>query len=257
MDRIFAILGDIHANLEALNVVLDDCRALGVTDFICTGDIVGYNACPHECLEIVRGLNFGAEACPVVMGNHDFYVSKKSLDRDDFNENAAQVIDWTINQLTMKDFFFLKSMPFAVTKMGMTVVHSTLDHPENFGYVFDVQQSSANFIHQITPLCFHGHTHFPYIFEKQMSGIFGIRPADLPPENDGCFELKLGRKYFINVGSVGQPRDGDPRSSYVVYNPKLKRLAFRRLEYDVVAAQERIIKAGLPSYLAERLAVGK
>lgn len=243
MDKKFAILGDIHANIDALNVVLDDCRAQGVTDFLCTGDVVGYNACPHECLEIVRSLG-----CPVVMGNHDHYVSSVQ-NLDDFNPHAAAVIEWTRGQLTDEEMEYLASLPFVKTAMGITLVHATMDGPESFGYVFDHLQAEAHFTHQITPLCFHGHTHCPMIYEKQLSAVYRIDAQD--------FRLPIGRKYFVNVGSVGQPRDGDPRAAYAIYEPKSRILTFRRLDYDIAAAQERIRMAGLPERLAERLEVGR
>ena len=243
MDKLFAILGDIHANIDALNVVLDDCRAQGVTDFLCTGDVVGYNACPHECLEIVRGLG-----CPVVMGNHDHYVSSNQ-NLEDFNPHAAAVIEWTRRQLSDEEMDYLRSFPFVATKMGITLVHATMDNPEGFGYVFDHLQAEAHFTHQVVPLCFHGHTHCPMIYEKQIGAVYRIDAQD--------FKLPIGRKYFINVGSVGQPRDGDPRAAYALYDPKARTVRFRRLEYDVAAAQARIRAAGLPERLAERLAVGQ
>ena len=243
MSKLFAILGDIHANLDALNVVLDDCRAQGVTDFLCTGDVVGYNACPHECMEIVRALG-----CPVVVGNHDYYVSSRQ-NLDDFNPAAAAVVEWTRKQLSVDEMRFLRDFPFVATKMGITLVHSTLDNPEGFGYVFDHLQAEAHFSHQVTPLCFHGHTHCPMIYEKSMNGVFRIDAQD--------FALPIGRKYFINVGSVGQPRDGDPRATYVIYDPKERKIRYRRLEYDIEAAQERVRRAGLPERLAARLAIGQ
>ena len=243
MSKLFAVLGDIHANLDALNVVLDDCRSQGVTDFLCTGDVVGYNACPHECMDIIREIG-----CPVVVGNHDFYVSSRQ-NLDDFNPAAAVVVQWTRVQLADEEVSWLRSLPFTHTQMGVTLVHSTMDNPENFGYVFDNLQAEANFLNQKTPVCFHGHTHCPMIYEKSMNGVFRIDAQD--------FKLPIGRKYFINVGSVGQPRDGDPRATYVIYDPKERTVRYRRIEYDVEAAQERIRLAGLPERLAARLAVGQ
>ena len=238
-----AILGDIHANLDALNVVLDDCRAQGVEEYLCTGDVVGYNACPHECLEVIRGMG-----CPVMMGNHDFYVST-AQDLDDFNPHAAAVVQWTREQLSEDELRWLRELPFTRTVKGVTLVHATMDRPENFGYVFDNLQADANFTAQKTPLSFHGHTHCPMIYEHSIQGVFRIDPQD--------FRLQMGRKYFINVGSVGQPRDGDPRATYVIYDSVAKTVRFRRLEYDVAAAQARIRAAGLPERLAERLAFGQ
>lgn len=248
MDKIFAVLGDIHANLDALEVVLEDCRSFGVTDFLCTGDVVGYNACPHECLDIVRGLN-----CPVVKGNHDHYVSSEQ-NLSDFHPNAAAVVEWTRRQLSDEEMTWLRDMPFTITKLGVTLVHSTMDNPEGFGYVFDHLQAETNFTFQKTPLCFHGHTHCPLIYEKQMNGIFRIDAEGLPKDT---FRLVPGRKYFINVGSVGQPRDGDSRSAYVIYNLTEKSITFRRIPYDIGRAQERIRAAGLPERLAQRLEIGQ
>lgn len=243
MEKLFAILGDIHSNIDALDAVLDDCRSQGVTDFLCTGDIVGYNACPRECLKAVRELG-----CPVVMGNHDYYIST-SRNLEDFNPHAAAVIEWTRSRLDDGEIAFLRDLPFSRTFMGITLVHSTLDNPESFGYVFDHLQAGAHFTKQVTPLCFHGHTHCPMIYEKQIGAVYRIDAQDL--------KLPAGRKYFINVGSVGQPRDGDPRSAYALYRPSTREVAFRRIEYDIEAAQGRIRAAGLPDRLAERLAAGR
>jgi len=248
MKQLFAILGDIHSNLDALNVVLDDCRKQGVTDFLCTGDVVGYNACPHECMEMVRSLG-----CPVVKGNHDHYVSSDQ-NLEDFHHNAAIVVQWTRQQLTDEEMRWLRELPFTTVKMGMSLVHSTMDNPSSFGYVFDHLQAESNFACQKTPICFHGHTHCPIIYEKQMSGIYSIEAADLPPEG---IKLFPGRKYFINVGSVGQPRDGDPRAAYALYDQQDRILRFRRLEYDIAAAQARIRAAALPERLAQRLEIGQ
>lgn len=243
MAKVFAVFGDIHSNLEALEAVLDDCRKEGVTDFLCTGDVVGYNACPRECLKIVRDLG-----CPVVMGNHDHYVSS-CRNLADFNPHAAAVIEWTRGQLIDSEISYLSSLPFTATSAGISLVHATMDGPQEFGYVFDHLQAEAHFSHQITPLCFHGHTHCPMIYEKQIGAVYRIDAQD--------FKLPMGRKYFINVGSVGQPRDGDPRAAYVIYDQANRLVKFRRIEYDIQAAQERIRLANLPERLAERLAVGQ
>ena len=243
MGKLFAILGDIHANLDALEVVLADCREQGVTDYLCTGDVVGYNACPHECLEMVRALN-----CPVVMGNHDHYVSSRQ-NLEDFNPHAAAVIEWTRKQLSEEEMCFLRSLPFVATKMGITLVHATMDNPEDFGYVFDHLQAEAHFSHQVTPLCFHGHTHVPIIYSNELDGVKHYDPID--------FQLELGQRLFINVGSVGQPRDGDPRASYVIYDMSARVIRFRRLAYDVEAAMARNRAAGLPEKCAARLEIGR
>jgi diadenosine tetraphosphatase ApaH/serine/threonine PP2A family protein phosphatase len=247
MSKLFAVLGDIHANLDALNVVLDDCRSQGVTDFLCTGDVVGYNACPHECMDIIRAIG-----CPVVVGNHDFYVSSRQ-NLDDFNPAAAAVVQWTRKQLSVDEIYWLRNLPFTHTQMGVTLVHSTMDNPENFGYVVDNLQAEANFLNQKTPVCFHGHTHVPAVFEKVGSRV----DRYAAPEPGMRVSLSFGHKYFINVGSVGQPRDGIPKASYAIYEPRSRIIEFRRVDFDIKAAADKVRRAGLPQRLADRLEIGR
>ncbi len=242
MSKKYAILGDIHGNLQALEAVLADAEDHGVDTYICVGDIVGYNANPAECLEIIR------ERCvTVVRGNHDHYVAyDESL--EDFHPLAASVIDWTRKQLTAEQIQYLRKLRFSRMVDGFTIVHSTLDMPERWGYVIDVLDADANFNYQTSSVCFHGHTHVPVVFERQgMVTRFGFT----------TYTTKLGCKCFINTGSVGQPRDGDPRASYVLYEPGARQVVLRRVPYDIQATQERILAAGLPERLARRLEHGK
>ncbi len=245
MGKVFAILGDIHANIDALNVVLQDAREQGVTDYVCVGDVVGYNAAPAECIHVVRD----ELKCPVVRGNHDHYVSYLETSLADFHPSAAEVVEWTRRQLSPEDLAWLHALPLQKPVMGFMLVHATLDKPDHWGYVFDNQQAQANFSYQYTQLCFHGHTHVPIIYSHEASGIKHYDPID--------FRLELGQRLFINVGSVGQPRDGDPRASYVIYDMANRVIRFRRLEYDVQAAMARNRAAGLPEKCAARLAVGR
>ncbi|MDR2849922.1 MAG: metallophosphoesterase family protein, partial [Verrucomicrobiota bacterium] len=143
---------------------------------------------------------------------------------------------------------WLHDLPYRRPHGGFTLVHSTLDMPERWGYVFDTLASEASFSYQMTPLCFHGHTHVPMIYEKQHE-ITRIEPCKI--------KVTFGKKYFINVGSVGQPRDGDARSAYVTYCTKSKEIEFVRVSYDVMAAMEKNTQAGLPERLALRLAQGR
>ncbi len=243
MDTKFAILGDIHANLDALEVVLADAKANGATDYICVGDVVGYNAYPNECCELIRALG-----CVTVCGNHDHYCAfDESL--SEFQPNAAAVVTWTREKLTPENRTWLKSLPYTATHRGMTIVHSTLDSPERWGYVFEAIEAEPSFPYQKTLVCFHGHTHVPCIFSDTQGVVSRIEPKS-------CI-LKLGHKYFINTGSVGQPRDADPRSSYCLYEPKTRELIYRRLDYDIPAAQAAIRAVGLPDRLATRLAIGR
>jgi diadenosine tetraphosphatase ApaH/serine/threonine PP2A family protein phosphatase len=238
----YAILGDIHSNWEALSTVLEDAKKNDVDSFICVGDIVGYNANPAECLAKVQEL-----ACFVVRGNHDHYCSHDEC-LEDFHPLAANVIDWTRRQLSREQVAFLRDLKLSLRIEGFTIVHSTLDMPEKWGYVFDTLEADANFNYQTTAICFHGHTHVPTIFEKV---------GRVSRNDTKKLKIALGRKYFVNVGSVGQPRDGDPRASYAIYDMEKKEVEFRRVEYDVKATQEKIRKVGLPERLAKRLEIGK
>ncbi len=241
-ERRYAIIGDIHGNWEALTSVIKDAETHGVSAYICVGDIVGYNADPARCLDKIRELN-----CVVVRGNHDHYCSHDEC-LDDFHPLAANVVDWTRKQLDDDQIKYLRNLDYSKIVYGLSIVHSTMDMPDKWGYVFDALDAEAHFNYQPTAVCFHGHTHVPVVFEKGGR----IRRSD-------CRKLKLelGQKYFINVGSVGQPRDGDPRASYVIYDLKAREIEFRRIEYDIAAAQEKIEKAGLPPRLAKRLELGK
>jgi len=239
----YAVLGDVHANLEALNAVIDDAGEQSANAFICVGDVVGYNADPSACLERIRSLD-----CACVRGNHDHYSSHdESL--DDFHPLAANVLDWTRKQLSPDQVAFLRQQSLSRTVRGFTVVHSTLDMPEKWGYVFDTLDAEAHFSYQSTSLCFFGHTHVPIVYEKDSRVL--KRPLE------GKLSLALGRRYFINIGSVGQPRDGDPRAAYVLYDMDAREVELRRVEYDVSTTQRKIRAAGLPERLARRLLLGR
>jgi predicted phosphodiesterase len=238
----YAILGDIHGNWEALSAVLEDAQGQGATHFVCVGDVVGYNADPERCLDKIRELNF-----VLVRGNHDHYVSHdESL--DDFHPLAANVVDWTRRQLSSEEIDFLRNLRLTRVVGGFTIVHSTMDMPEKWGYVFDTLEAEAHFNYQATSVCFFGHTHVPLAFEKAGRVASGSYSK---------VKVTIGKKYFINVGSVGQPRDGDWRSAYAIYDTKAREVELRRLSYDIEATQRKIIKAGLPERLARRLELGK
>jgi predicted phosphodiesterase len=240
----FAIFGDIHANLEALEAVLADARKNDCTHYVCLGDVVGYNANPHECLEIVRALE-----CPVVKGNHDEQASIGD-DLEGFNPLAEEAINWTREHLTKEDKQWLRDLRFVRQVRDYTIVHATLDTPANWGYVFNQLDASASFNYQHTSVCFYGHTHSPRAYIRDGTNAVRSQTYDR-------LAIEPQKKYFINVGSVGQPRDGDWHASYVIYHADKKYVELRRLEYDIHTAQQKILEAGLPARLAERLAVGK
>ncbi len=227
----YAILADIHANLQALEAVLDDLKQQGCAHAVCLGDIVGYNANPKECLDIIRGMNI-----PCVQGNHDGYVGGDDA-LGDFNPDAARAVEWTRQQLPEEGRRWLSELPLTQTVAGFTVVHATLDEPSRWGYVFDKLAAAAHFQHQSTPVCFFGHTHVPVAFVKD-SVVRGGSYSE--------FKIEPGKQYFINPGSVGQPRDGDPKAAYAIYDMESATVGLRRVEYDVPGAQGAIEGAGLP-----------
>jgi predicted phosphodiesterase len=231
----FAIIADIHANLEAFQVVLDDTRKQKCTHYTCVGDVVGYNANPKECLDIVRKMGM-----PCVKGNHDEYCSSDDH-LEGFNPAAAAAVSWTRKQLSADDRQWLRELKYVRPVTSFTVVHATLDGPQRWGYVFDKLAAAASFPYQNTPVCFFGHTHVPVAFIRD-SVVRGVEP---------------GKKYFVNVGAVGQPRDGNPKAAYVIYDTDENTIEIRRLDYDIAAAQKKILAAGLPPRLAERLAYGR
>jgi predicted phosphodiesterase len=238
----YAIFGDVHANFEALQAVLEDARANEVTHYVCLGDLVGYNADPVACLELVRAME-----CPIVKGNHDEQACEVT-DLSYFNPLAARAIQWTRDQLNDEQKEWLKALKFSRLVRNFTVVHSTLDSPASWGYVLSDLDASASFSYQHTQLCFYGHTHVPRAFIRD------TRVHEVAPDT---ITLEAGKKYFFNVGSVGQPRDQDWRASYALYTPASQTVQWRRLSYDIETAQKKIIAAGLPERLALRLAEGR
>ncbi len=238
----YAIFGDIHANLEAFLAVLEDAEDQGCTDHVCVGDIVGYASDPSECLRIVRSLD-----CPVVKGNHD-EEAVLSTSLEGLNPLAKFAMEWTREQLNEDEREYLTNLKLVRQVRDFTIVHATLDTPGSWTYVTNKFDAMASFSYQFTQLCFYGHTHTPRIYVKGDS---------VDAMEDTTVNLEMGRKYFINVGSTGQPRDGDWRCSYAIYDVENQEVSIRRLRYDIQKAQDKIIDAGLPEMLAHRLALGK
>ncbi|MGI8481328.1 MAG: metallophosphoesterase family protein [Chthoniobacterales bacterium] len=238
----FAIFSDLHANLEATEAVLADASARGCNRFVCLGDVVGYNANPRECVAIVQKMN-----CPTVKGNHDEQASLAESSRD-FNALAEAAINWTRAQLTSSDKVWLRDLEFSRQVTDFTIVHATLDTPDQWGYVFNNLDAAASFAHQHTTVCFFGHTHVAGAFVSEET-VERVRVDTLPIEKE--------KKYFINSGSVGQPRDGDWRAAYCIFDSEENHVEQRRIKYDIATTQKKIIKAGLPRLLAERLELGR
>ena len=237
-----AILSDMHSNLEALDSVLEDARRQGVDGHVCLGDIVGYNADPVACLERLQALD-----CPVVRGNHDHCCSHEDM-LSDLNPLAARAIVWNRRQLSADQLNYLDRLPLVAPVYDFTIVHSTLSSPENWGYILDILDAVSSFACQTTDVCFHGHTHLPVIYEQSRGAVRRIRsPLVLEP----------GVRYLVNVGSVGQPRDGNPQAAYAIYDVARKTIELRRASYDIELTQRKIRSAGLPEQLARRLEFGQ
>ena len=238
----FAIISDIHANKEALETVLRDIEFMQCSQIVCLGDVVGYNASPVECLETIKSLN-----CPIVRGNHDEEAASDSKP-DKMNPIAYSALMWTRQQLSPEQKEWLSKLRLVRSVPPFTIVHSTLDQPSLWHYIINNYDAASNFNFQFSTICFHGHTHVPKIFSNENGGATEYAPSDFCPQP--------GVKYFVNVGSVGQPRNGDPRACYCVFDTDQNAIYFRRLEYDIQLTCKRIVDAGLPVALAERLTQG-
>lgn len=255
-NKSFAIISDIHANLEALTAVLADIDERGVREIVCLGDIIGYGANPKECLDLVR------EHCRItMMGNHDHAVL---FEPTNFNLPAERACYWTRQvledepdpELRCARWKFLGELPIRVKERDVLFVHASPRRPMN-EYIFpeDVftnpQKVIANFERLDARLCFVGHTHQP--------GVFVDDPYFDPPDElpDSPFYEVDNERAIVNVGSVGQPRDGDPRACYAILDTEAGRVELRRVAYDVEEAQRKMALAQLPDYLIQRLRHGR
>ncbi len=240
--RTVAVFSDVHGNREAFEAVLAFCRREAVTRYCFAGDIVGYGADPGYCIGVLRDL---AASC--VAGNHD----AAALDRVEaayFNPAARQAIDWTAAQLSGDDRRFLEGWPL-VREEAFTLVHGSPARPQEFDYILSPYQAMKAFSAFSGRLCFVGHSHRPGILveETDILRFDGAASLELDPE----------RRYIVNVGSVGQPRDADPRACVCLYDEGNRTVALHRVAYDVARAAGKIRRAGLPAVLAERLFEGR
>jgi predicted phosphodiesterase len=238
-----AIISDIHANLPALTAVLEDIDKQGIEELVCLGDIVGYGAQPAECLELLRSRNFYA----ILRGNHDAYVAADG-EPSKVSTETAEVIRWTRGQLTPDQRAWLGALPLTWQAEDYEVVHASLHQPEQWGYVLEPAAAAQHFAHQSKPLCFIGHSHQPKMFAEGEDRALDITSLE---------SVRASRKQVVNVGAVGQPRDNDERACYVVYRRVEQDVWWRRIPYDIVAAQHAILAAGLPGKYAHRLSLGK
>ncbi len=241
------IAGDVHSNLEALRAVLTHAEAIGPVDAVwCPGDIVGYGPAPSEVIAELRGRRLTA-----VAGNHDMAACGR-MDTGDFNRTAAHAAEWTADRLSRAELDFLRGLPMTAVEGDFTLVHGSLREPE-WEYLLSGEQALAQFELQATPYSIVGHSHLPFWIEEDAAG----RTPRFRQPDDGA-TVGLGeRRLIINPGSVGQPRDGDPRASYVLYDDATATLTWHRVEYDIAETQRKMRLAGLDAWLIERLSVGQ
>ncbi len=242
---VYGLISDIHANLEALEVVLAELA--GVEGFVCLGDIVGYGPDPGACVERVRGLR----NLTCIAGNHDLAAIGK-YDLTWFNPQARAAIEWTAEQLSAGQREFLDSLQLKAEVGGAAIVHGSLVEP--MAYILSIQEAMACFAEMAGGLCLVGHTHVAEQYRNQA----GAGLCEHSPLRDGgAVELKPELRYIINPGAIGQPRDGNPKASFGVWDSEAGRVEVRRVEYDIAAVQKKMKKEGLPEYLVERLARGR
>lgn len=239
-----AIISDIHSNLEALLVVLKDIKKRRLKSIFCLGDLIGYGANPNECIDICM-----KESKVVVAGNHDWAAIDKT-DVTTFNPVAAEAIRWTKENMKKEGGSKLKGLELRHTVGDLHLVHATPAEPEKWRYLFSLEEYEKEFSAFEEQICFIGHSHIPAAIYRDDNGY-----CDLVRDNP--FPIVAKRRYIVNVGSVGQPRDLDPRASYVIYDGNNNSIEIVRLDYNIPLAQQKIVMGGLPDVLADRLLAGR
>jgi diadenosine tetraphosphatase ApaH/serine/threonine PP2A family protein phosphatase len=240
-----AVLSDIHSNLEALEAVLADAGRAGVSEILCLGDFVGYGASPNECVERLRPIVTAA-----VAGNHDVAVCGR-IRLGSFGSNAAQAANWTATVLTPQCQAYLESLPVTVRHAGALLVHASPSEPRAWHYVQEAGEARAEFDTFMESLCLVGHLHRPgtYRLDSRTGQVVYSREPETSLDPQG--------RFLVIVPSVGQPRDGDPRAGYLLWDDGRGWLRQVRVDYDFAAARQRILDAGLPPFLGDRLQWGE
>jgi len=241
---ILALISDIHANLEALEAVLADIDQRQTDKIFCLGDVIGYGCNPIECLRLVN------ENCHLkLLGNHEF-AALGMMSEQGLNELAQESLSWTKEKIGDREVSIISDFEMDHNLENNYFVHSSPYEPDTWRYIFSSTEASAAFEAFESQVCFFGHTHIPLIFSlfpdgrlRQMVG------HDFLPDSEN--------RYLINVGSVGQPRDNDPRACYVIYDTEENEIFYHRVQYDVALTQRKMSDAKIPSYLIERLATGR
>ncbi|MFP4163274.1 MAG: metallophosphoesterase family protein [Chitinispirillaceae bacterium] len=241
----YAIISDIHGNLEALNAVLKDIKKRSVDEIICLGDVVGYYPDPQKCIDLVR-----SNVSHCIAGNHD-YAAIGKIDTTNFTYYAHTAIEWTKHHLGSSEKEFLETLPLTVEIDDMFFTHSSPSNPRDWAYVFPDSEDAVfeafnSLVHRVN---FIGHTHWPSIMIQELDRVV-LHAEHTIDLSDECF-------YLINVGSVGQPRDFDNRSCYALYDTDQQQISLVRVSYNYRSTQKKIRENNLPIFLAERLEKGR
>ncbi len=246
----YVVISDLHSNLEALEGFQESLENLKSTTgfqfdkLVCLGDMAGYGANPNEIIEWVR------EHCDIVLaGNHDYAVVGKT-DASYFNSYALKACRWTEGKLTNKNRKYLASLRASVVQDKICWAHSSPFEPLEWHYIDNRYDGMDNFPHFKEKVCFVGHSHRPVILEE-------CEPDKVQTYYDTNWELKTDCRYIFNVGSLGQPRDGNPDPAYAIYDSNDNTYELKRFRYDIKTAQSKIKNESLPTYLSDRLAIGK
>ncbi len=240
----YAVISDIHSNQEALDAVLADMGDQGFDRLLCCGDLVGYGPNPTYCIERFREVQEKYGQVPCILGNHDHAVVTGIL--IGFNPEAAVAAKWTREQITQTNFRRLSRFVWRWTEDNLFLTHSSPETPEEWEYLYAPSRISTQFNYFEQEICFVGHTHQPYVFVQGTDRLLTVDEFQVPD----------GVRCIVNCGSVGQPRDGDPRASYCLYDSNKRLLQFRRVEYDFNLTLTKIINSGLPEILGRRLEYG-
>lgn len=240
----YGFFSDVHANLEALKACVIDFRSEKLDKVFFMGDAVGYGPFPDESVKLIHDV-----ASVKLMGNHD-YAALGLMETDFFNQYAAESMGWTKNSISRKTIQIMSDFELKHEFDDLLLVHSSPKEPELWHYILDMDDATESFEYFSQRLCLLGHTHRPYIVYKETSG-------EIVLSKQAEEVLTDERRYLVNIGSVGQPRDGDPRSCYLIYDVENKTIRHKRVSYNIKATQKDMAKIGLPEYLIERLAVGR
>ncbi len=239
----YAILSDIHGNYEAFTAVLKAVDGMDIDDVVCLGDVVGYGANPNEVVELAR-----TRVRVTILGNHD-QAAVDPAEEAHFNSWAVQAIRWTRDRLTADSLDYLRSLAYESLLPDVRFVHASPSEPEKWRYILSPQAAAREFSTFEESFCFIGHSHVPMIVLRTEVGTSELL--------DGEVALPAGARVLINVGSVGQPRNGDPRASFAVLDLEDRSAHLVQVPYDVDAARAKIVEAGLPRFLGDRLLLGQ